>query len=115
MKLCQYFAPSKGKRVGIVSGDSVLDVTAPRDGVTSVLDLIQSAKTPASLERRLGALAKSARVRMPWSSLDRTPSPRQAHLLVPIDPPEVWGAGITYRRSREYYEAHTEHSGRTKG
>ena len=115
MKLCQYFAPGKGKRVGIVSGDSVLDVTSPRDGVTSVLDLIQSAKTPASLERRLGALAKSARVRMPWASLDRAPSPRQAHLLVPVDPPEVWGAGITYRRSREYYEAHNEHSGRTKG
>jgi 2-dehydro-3-deoxy-D-arabinonate dehydratase len=115
MKLCQYFAPGKGKRVGIVSGESVLDVTAPRDGVTSVLDLIESAKSPASLERRLGALAKSARTRVPWSSLDRAPSPRQAHLLVPIDPPEVWGAGITYRRSREYYEAHNEHSGRTKG
>lgn len=115
MKLCQYFAPGKGKRVGIVSGDSVLDVTAPRDGVTSVLDLIESAKSPASLERRLGALAKSARARVPWSSLDRAPSPRQAHLLAPLDAPEVWGAGITYRRSREYYEAHNEHSGRTKG
>jgi 2-dehydro-3-deoxy-D-arabinonate dehydratase len=115
MKLCQYFVPGKGKRVGIVSGDSVLDVTAPRDGVSSVLDLIASAGSPVSLERRLGALAKNARVRVPWASLDRAPSPRQAHLLVPIDPPEVWGAGITYRRSREYYEAHNEHSGRTKG
>ena len=116
MKLCQFFVPGKGKRVGIVSGDSVLDVTAPRDGVTSVLDLIDSAVSPASLERRLGALAKKARVRVPWASLDRAPSPRQPHLLVPIDPPEVWGAGITYRRSREYYEAHNEqHSGRTKG
>jgi 2-dehydro-3-deoxy-D-arabinonate dehydratase len=27
----------------------------------------------------------------------------------------VWGAGITYRRSREYYEAHTGEGGRTKG
>src|SRR6185436_4223246 len=32
-----------------------------------------------------------------------------------LTPPEVWGAGITYRRSREYYEAHTGDGGRTKG
>ncbi len=115
MKLCQFFVPGKGKRVGIVSGDTVLDVTAPRDGVSSVLELIASASTAASLERRARALAKTARTRLPWASLDRAPSPRQAHLLAPLDPPEVWGAGITYRRSREYYEAHTHGSGRTKG
>ena len=115
MKLCQFFVPGKGKRVGIVTGDTVLDVTAPRDGVSSVLELIVSAGTAASLERRARALAKAARTRLPWESLDRPPSPRQAHLLAPLDPPEVWGAGITYRRSREYYEAHTHGSGRTKG
>ncbi|HTO12685.1 MAG TPA: fumarylacetoacetate hydrolase family protein [Candidatus Binatia bacterium] len=115
MKLCQFFVPGKGKRVGIVAGDAVLDVTAPRDGVSSVRELIEAAGSAASLERRARALAKSARARVPWASLDRAPSPRQAHLLVPLDPAEVWGAGITYRRSREYYEAHNEHSGRTKG
>src|SRR5207247_428082 len=46
---------------------------------------------------------------------DRAPSPRRAHLLAPLDPPEVWGAGITYRRSMQYYEAHTDEGGRTKG
>jgi len=116
MRLCQFFVPGKGKRVGIVTGDTVLDVTAPRDGVGSVLDLIVTAGTAAALERRVRALAKSARSRLPYESLDRAPSPRQAHLLAPIDPPEVWGAGITYRRSREYYEAHNTHeTGRTKG
>jgi len=52
---------------------------------------------------------------VPWEDLDRALSPRRPHLLRPIDPPEVWGAGITYRRSREYYEAHTGEGGRTKG
>src|SRR6266850_2270435 len=116
MKLCQFFVPGKGKRVGVVKGDSVLDVTAPRAGVGSVLELIAATGTAASLERRVRALAKSARTRLPWASLDRAPSPRQPHLLAPLDPPEVWGAGITYRRSREYYEAHNTHeTGRTKG
>jgi 2-dehydro-3-deoxy-D-arabinonate dehydratase len=116
MKLCQFFVPGKGKRVGIVVDDAVLDVTAPRDGVGSVLELIAAAGSPAALERRARALAKTARTRLPWASLDRAPSPRQAHLLAPLDPPEVWGAGITYRRSREYYEAHnTQETGRVKG
>src|SRR6266850_856333 len=116
MKLCQFFVPGKGKRVGVVKGDSVLDVTAPRAGVGSVLELIAATGTAASLERRVRALAKSARTRLPWASLDRAPSPRQPHLLAPLDPPEVWGAGITYRRSREYYEAHNTHdTGRVKG
>src|SRR3989304_3339833 len=60
-------------------------------------------------------LAQRARTRLLWRELDRAPSPRRAHLLAPLDPPEVWGAGITYRRSREYYEAHTGEGGRTRG
>jgi 2-dehydro-3-deoxy-D-arabinonate dehydratase len=116
MKLCQFFVPGKGKRVGIVSGDAVLDVTAPRAGVGSVLELITAAGTAAALERRVRALAKAGRTRVAWATLDRAPSPRQPHLLAPIDAPEIWGAGITYRRSREYYEAHNTHdTGRVKG
>jgi 2-dehydro-3-deoxy-D-arabinonate dehydratase len=115
MKLCQFSVPGKGKRVGVVAGDSVLDITAPRAGVTSVTGLIEAAGTAARLESRVRALARAARARLPWASLDRAPSARHPHLLAPLDPPEIWGAGITYRRSREYYEAHTGESGRTKG
>ncbi|HET8576869.1 MAG TPA: fumarylacetoacetate hydrolase family protein [Methylomirabilota bacterium] len=115
MKLCQFLLPGKGKRVGVVDGDSVLDITAPRAGVASVADLLVSAGTAARLESRVRALARTARAKVAWASLDRAPSPRRPHLLAPLDPPEVWGAGITYRRSREYYEAHTGEGGRTKG
>ncbi|HEX9819006.1 MAG TPA: fumarylacetoacetate hydrolase family protein [Methylomirabilota bacterium] len=115
MKLCQFFVPGKGKRVGVVAGEDVLDITAPRQGVASVTDLIAASGTASRLESRVRALARAARTRVPWASLDRAPSPRHPHLLAPLDPPEVWGAGITYRRSREYYEAHTGEGGRTKG
>jgi 2-dehydro-3-deoxy-D-arabinonate dehydratase len=40
------------------------------------------------------------------------PAPRRPHLIAPIDAPEIWGAGITYRRSADYY---TPHQGRAKG
>jgi len=115
MKLCQFFVPDKGKRVGVVIEDRVLDITAPRAGITSVTDLIAAAGTAARLESRTRALAQQARTMLRWPSLDRAPSPRRPHLLAPLDPPEVWGAGITYHRSREYYEAHTGEGGRTKG
>jgi 2-dehydro-3-deoxy-D-arabinonate dehydratase len=115
MKVCQFFLPGRGPRVGIVAGDAVLDVTSPKAGVTSVTGLIAQCGTAARLESRLRALAKTARARVPWATLDRTPAPRRPYLLAPLDPPEVWGAGITYRRSREYYEAHTGEGGRTRG
>jgi 2-dehydro-3-deoxy-D-arabinonate dehydratase len=115
MRLCQFFIPGRGTRVGVVEDDHVVDVTSSKAGVTSVRDLILQCGSPERLERRARQLLKRARTRLSWRDLDRPPSPRRPHLLAPLDPPEIWGAGITYRRSREYYEAHTGEGGRTKG
>jgi 2-dehydro-3-deoxy-D-arabinonate dehydratase len=115
MKLCQFFLPGRGTRVGVVDDDVVLDVTAPREGVASVLDLIVQGGSSDRIERLARGLAKRARTRLAWTELDRPPSARRPHLLAPLDPPEVWGAGITYRRSREYYTEHEGEAGRTKG
>ncbi|MBI2161109.1 MAG: fumarylacetoacetate hydrolase family protein [Candidatus Rokubacteria bacterium] len=115
MKLCQFHLPTKGTRVGVVEGEHVVDITAPKAGAGSVLDLIETCGSAARIERRARQLAERARTRIPWRELDRTPSPHRAHLLAPLLAPEVWGAGITYRRSMQYYEAHTGEAGRTKG
>lgn len=115
MKLCQFHLPGKGKRVGVVDGDVVLDITAPKAGIASTLDLVTTGGTAAGVERLVRAAMKKAKTRLAWKELDRAPSPRRAHLLAPIDPPEVWGAGITYQRSRAYYEAHQTEGTRSKG
>jgi 2-dehydro-3-deoxy-D-arabinonate dehydratase len=115
MKLCQFSLPGRGPRVGVVQGDDVLDITSPKAGAGSVLALIESCGSAAQIENRVRPLARRARTRIPWRELDRAPSPRHAHLLAPLAPPEVWGAGITYRRSMQYYEAHTGEGGRSKG
>jgi 2-dehydro-3-deoxy-D-arabinonate dehydratase len=115
MKLCQFHLPQKGKRVGVVAEDRVIDVTSSTAGAASVLGLIETCGSADRIERRVRHLLGRARSRVPWEELDRPPSPRRPHLLTPLDPPEVWGAGITYRRSREYYEEHTDEAGRTKG
>jgi len=115
MRLCQFWVPGRGRRVGVVDGDEVVDVNSQRAGITSVLEAITRTGTGARLERLLAPLARRSRARLAFAALDRPPSPRRAHLLAPIDAPEVWGAGITYRRSMQYYEAHTGEAGRTRG
>jgi 2-dehydro-3-deoxy-D-arabinonate dehydratase len=107
MKLCQFQVTGGGRRVGVVDGDAVIDITAPSVGVRSVLDLLITGRTPAGIERLARRLAHAPhRPRYAWPRLDRAPRGRGTGLLAPLDPPEVWGAGITYRRSREYYSEH---------
>jgi 2-dehydro-3-deoxy-D-arabinonate dehydratase len=117
MKLCQFQAPGAGRRVGVVEGDEVVDITVPREGVASVLDLLVQGRTAAGVERLARRLARAGRrPRLAWAMLDRAPSARRLGLLAPLEPPEVWGAGITYRRSAEYYSEHESgHRGRVKG
>jgi 2-dehydro-3-deoxy-D-arabinonate dehydratase len=117
MKLCQFQIAGGGRRVGVLDGDTVIDITAPRAGAGSVLDLVLAGKTPTGIERLARQLSRAPRrPRHAWSALDRLPRGRGAGLLPPIDPPEVWGAGITYRRSREYYSEHdTGQAHRGKG
>ena len=117
MKLCQFQIAGGARRVGVVDGDAVIDITAPRAGAGSVLDLIRTGRTPAGIERLAQRLTRTARrPRHAWAALDRVPRGRGAGLLAPLDPPEVWGAGITYRRSREYYSEHdTGQAHRGKG
>lgn len=112
MKLCQFFVPQAGTRVGVVEGDGVIDITSRTAKVASVLDLVVQGKTGAGVERLARRLMKGKRARVTLAELDAAPSPRRAHLLAPLDPPEIWGAGITYRRSADYY---TAHQGRAKG
>jgi len=112
MKLCQFFVPKDGKRVGIVEEDRVIDITSRSAGITSVLDLIVQGKAARGMDRLADRLAKGKRPRLTFAELDRVPSSRRAHLLPPVDAPEIWGAGITYRRSADYY---TAHQGRAKG
>jgi 2-dehydro-3-deoxy-D-arabinonate dehydratase len=121
MKLCQFWTPKEGKRVGVVEADAIIDITSRTARIGSVLDLIVQGRTAAGIERLARRLARGKRPRFSFADLDVTPSPRRPHLLAPLDAPEIWGAGITYRRSADYYTAHETgssqdpHRGRTKG
>jgi 2-dehydro-3-deoxy-D-arabinonate dehydratase len=97
MKLIQFYLPGKGKRVGVVQGDRVLDITSAEEGVRCTLDLVAQGKTARGVATRASWLAKRLHRRgLDWRELQRPPSRRSPHLLVPIDAPEVWGARGTY-------------------
>ena len=102
MKLVQFFVPGKGKRVGLVQGDRVLDITSPEEGVRSTLDLVAQGKTAQGLVARATWLSRTLhRKGLDWRELLRPPSRRSSHLLIPIDPPEVWGATDSYAPAAE--------------
>jgi 2-dehydro-3-deoxy-D-arabinonate dehydratase len=39
--------------------------------------------------------------KLKFKTLDAAPDTKRPHLLTPIDPPEVWGCGVTYKRSAD--------------
>jgi fumarylacetoacetate (FAA) hydrolase family protein len=93
MKLVQFFLPGKGKRVGVVRGDRVFDITRAGEGVGSTLELIRQGGTAAGLGKRVEWLARAGRrPGLDYRDLQRPPSRRSPHLLAPIEPPEVWVA-----------------------
>jgi len=99
-RLVQVRHEHDGRRVGAVLADDVFDLTAIA-GVASVSTLI--AEVP---EDQLAVfVADQLRAGRPagprWSYSDLACDVTPGWVLdVPVDAPEIWGAGVTYRRSR---------------
>ena len=111
MKLIQYHLPNLGKRVGIVTRENnVIDVTSEES--RSVLDVLELAhKERVSLGVLLADIQEKVSAPPPMrftafrevdsvseddngltlDKLDVHPSEKKPHLMMPIDPPEVWG------------------------
>jgi 2-dehydro-3-deoxy-D-arabinonate dehydratase len=103
MKLVQFFVPELGKRVGVVEGETVVDITevAP----TTLAFLEQAIAEGKSFEAKAKEALEEAKERgaktVDFNTLQNLPSHDKPHLLLPIDAAEVWGAGVTYKRSAE--------------
>ncbi len=115
MKLVQFFVPDLGARVGVLEGDTVVDITRPKEGLASTVEVLEKAEEEggeleAFLKRVLWGVKRRKTYR--YHDLDVPPRPDTSHLLLPLHPPEVWGAGITYKRSAEFRDHDT---GREKG
>ena len=128
MKLIQFYLPNLGKRIGIVTRDEeVIDVTSEESpGVLEVLalahkeqislgvilaDIQEKVAPPAPMQLPSFTETENASDEpdgLTLKKLDVVPDENVPHLLPPIDPPEVWGCGVTYRRSADMRDDDSE-------
>ena len=91
-------------RLGLLEGDRAFLLATPHAGVASTLDLFeaidQKGLDPAAWVR--AARAADAFREASWTDLVKERGPER--LTLPLTPPEVWGAGVTYRRSADFRE-----------
>lgn len=112
MRIAQFVIPDSGRplRVGTIDGGHVVDVTNPDRGLTTTLDLIAWAdREQADLAAAVAALGAEGPV-YDLATLDRGPDPSggaSPFLEIPLFPPEVWGCGVTYRKSAEFRDDET--------
>ena len=116
MKLIQFHQPGFGKRVGVVTRDEeIIDVTS--EETPDVLQLLQLANNEgisigiilADIQEKVsqntftvpGPDNEQDSGKLKLADLDNHPDPDTLHLLMPIDPPEAWGFGVTYKRSAD--------------
>jgi 2-dehydro-3-deoxy-D-arabinonate dehydratase len=102
MRLLQVRDGDGVPRLGIRQGDRTRVLRAAHDGVTDTLSLLLVAEASGRPIDKWLASAESAGA-LAEADLSRGPM----RLTVPLRPPEVWGAGVTYRRSADFREEGT--------
>ena len=92
-------------RLGLLSDGRASVLQAAHDGIASVLDLFEAQERGLDLARWRAAAESAGRFSaVSWDDLTRGAG---ARLTLPVTPPEVWGAGVTYRRSADFREEGT--------
>jgi len=90
--------------LALLEGDNVRILREPHDAVSTVLDLLEAEQAHRLDAESWVQSAEHSGVfdRVSWADLA---GGRVAHrLTVPLTPPEVWGAGVTYKRSADFRE-----------
>ncbi|NWG12170.1 MAG: fumarylacetoacetate hydrolase family protein [Acidobacteria bacterium] len=100
MQICRFWRPDRGPSIGLVQNRMVYDLSSMDSARCGSFSVMLSAD---DLVERVGRLATCADQEKGWSlaALDVPPDLHVPHLLAPITKQEVWGAGVTYWRSRE--------------
>jgi 2-dehydro-3-deoxy-D-arabinonate dehydratase len=97
VRVVQFQRADQGNRVGVVQHGEVFDVTEAAGG--NALSLLM-----AYARGNQGVAAGGERV---GSLEDLDTGEGLPRLRIPIDAPEVWGAGVTYKKSAEFRDEDT--------
>lgn len=92
-------------RLGLLRDGSALVLQAAHEGIATALDLFEAQERGFDAAQWQAAAERAGCVTsVSWSDLARGAG---ARLSIPVTPPEVWGAGVTYRRSADFREEGT--------
>ena len=107
MKLVQFYDADSHIRVGVVRDGQVIDISDPERDLSTTLDYVDEARRQrCSLDEVIAErLADSSGSTHSYAELLEADEPR---LTMPLFPPQVWGCGVTYRRSAEFRDADME-------
>jgi 2-dehydro-3-deoxy-D-arabinonate dehydratase len=104
MRLLQVAARDGVARLGIVDGTRALVLKATHHAITTVLDLLMATEAGRIDAAKWARDAESAGAFEVVAWDDLLAGRAALRLTMPLTPPEVWGAGVTYRRSAEFRE-----------
>jgi 2-dehydro-3-deoxy-D-arabinonate dehydratase len=106
MRIFQVREAGGAARLGVLRDGRALVLQSAHDGVATTLDLFQAREERGLEPRRWleGAERAGRLAAVDWEDLA---AGSRARLSLPVDPPEVWGAGVTYRRSADFREEGT--------
>lgn len=104
IRLAHMYVPNKGSVFGVCEAELIYELTIHNKTVTSFADLVlQASAAQLSLFQFVSQYQQRGSAHV-YQSLDQAPIKDRAHLLMPFIPEEVWGAGITYVKSRDARE-----------
>jgi 2-dehydro-3-deoxy-D-arabinonate dehydratase len=106
MRLFQTRQAGGVDRLGVLRDGRALVLQSEYDGVATTLDLFEACVERGLVASQWAAAADRAGhfTALEWEGLAEGGDPR---LALPVSPPEVWGAGVTYRRSADFREEGT--------
>jgi 2-dehydro-3-deoxy-D-arabinonate dehydratase len=105
MRLFQVLDAQGRLCLGVLAGGRADVIPAGQPGPATTLELLTAIERDGFdaagwLEER----RKDGAVGIDWPTLERTGKTGSFTLTIPIVPPEVWGAGVTYKRSMDFRE-----------
>jgi 2-dehydro-3-deoxy-D-arabinonate dehydratase len=106
MRIFQVRGAGGASRLGVLWDGRALVLQSAHDGIATAIDLLE-AQEERGLDAAgwLAAAEETGRfAEVLWDDVARGGDLR---LTVPVAPPEVWGAGVTYRRSADFREEGT--------
>ncbi len=102
LKFCSFQTP-KGVSLGVLENESLYDLTGVAEAsFANLYTLYSEANGNVAKMRQLGSDAMKVAEKFPL---------QYSLLRLPVKPAEIWGAGVTYLRSRQARESETKTKG----